>query len=52
MLTMNKNLYRFGALCGPLYVFLVVLGNDALSNGPPTRQPALPPSASGGAPTQ
>jgi hypothetical protein len=40
--TMNKNLYRFGALCGPLYVILVVLGNDVLSSGSPdsTASPA------------
>ena len=43
MPTMNKNLYRFGALCGPLYVILVVLGNDALGAGSPdsTASPAV-----------
>ena len=43
MSTMNKNLYRFGALCGPLYVLLVVLGNDVLSTGSPdsTASPAV-----------
>lgn len=42
MLTMNKNLYRFGALCGPLYVILAVLGNDALGGSPDsTNSPAV-----------
>jgi hypothetical protein len=43
MPTMNKNLYRFGALCGPLYIILVVLGNDVLSSGSPdsTASPAV-----------
>ena len=45
MSTMNKNLYRFGALCGPLYVLLVILGNDVLGYGSPDS--AASPSAIG-----
>jgi hypothetical protein len=45
MSTMNKNLYRFGALCGPLYVLLVIVGNDVF--GPDSPDSASSPSAIG-----